>query len=130
MKTKLKKLNVAETELEKAVQNWLNDKASDYDDNLMGVLNDLLQHGCISGMVGSLVYYRDTNDFYDRHQEDIDQLVYDMAEEMGYKNIYEFIASLNGAENVGGEEQHKNLLTWFAFEETARNLGVKAGLDI
>ena len=31
--------------------------------------NDLLSHGCISGMIGSLIYYCDTHKFFDDHYD-------------------------------------------------------------
>lgn len=41
-------------------------------------------------------------------------------EDMGYTKRTEFIASLNGiAEDITTE---KNLLSWFAFEETTRDI--------
>ena len=36
--------------------------------------SDLLQHGCISGVVGKLIYYTDTHAFYDKHYEEIEEL--------------------------------------------------------
>lgn len=35
---------------------------------------DLLQHGCISGMVTSLIYYCDTEAFFDKHYHEIMEL--------------------------------------------------------
>jgi hypothetical protein len=29
---------------------------------------DVLRGGCVSGVVGGLIYYRDTCDFYDAHE--------------------------------------------------------------
>ena len=40
----------------KEVKNWLEGKTADYDGNEKGVLDDLLSHGCISGMVGGLTF--------------------------------------------------------------------------
>jgi len=77
-------------------------------------LNDLTTHGCVSGMIGKLIYYKDTNDFYDKYEDEIE----DLLEELGYKNRFEAIQSLNGSENVGSIEQEKNLLSWFGFEQT------------
>lgn len=88
--------------------------------------SDLLQNGCQSGMIGELIYYGDTNDFYDRYEDEIETLVGDMADSMGYSRPM-FIDSLNGsAENM---TQEKNLLAWFGFEETARVIADSLGIE-
>ncbi len=66
---------------------------------------DLGQHGCISGMVGSLIYYRDTHAFYDTHYHDIEELRHDYEEEMG--------------QPITTDCDWKNHMAWFAFEWVA-----------
>ncbi len=43
-------------------------------------LQGLLQHGCVSGWVSSLIYYSDTHDFYDRFYPEIEDLRMDFEE--------------------------------------------------
>ncbi len=45
--------------------------------------NDLLQHGCISGMVSELVYYRDTHAFFDRYYHEIEEVRESIEEALG-----------------------------------------------
>jgi len=108
--------------LEREVENICEEEAENYDDGIRGFIKDLHQGGCSSGLVGSLVYYSDTTEFYDKFENEIQELINNYTQEFGYKNQLEFISSLNGAENVYGNEQLKNLLAWFAFEETAFQL--------
>ena len=84
-------------------------------------LKNVLNNGCVSGIVSNLIYYKDTNDFYNDFQEEIEELIYNSAEENGEPYL-KFIASLNGADSVGSMEQLKNLLSWFAYEEIARRV--------
>ena len=69
---------------------------------------DLQQYGCISGMVSSLIYYRDTHEFFNTFYEQIQTLKEDVegviCEPLHIKNDI------------------KNFLAWFAFEETAYRL--------
>lgn len=67
---------------------------------------DLLTHGCQSGMVGSLIYYRDTHQFYDTHYNEIEALRYDLEDSFG--------------ESLRVKGDLKNWYAWVAFEETAR----------
>jgi len=62
---------------------------------------DLFQNGCISGMIGSLVYYADTYTFFDRYYAEIEVL----------RQEYELVIPVDC--NL------KNYLAWFAFETVA-----------
>ena len=108
--------------LEQEVKSICEEHASEYDSGMSGFMSDLQYGGCMSGLIGSLCYYSDTNKFYDRFESEIWDLIYECMEEQGQENCLTFIASLNGADNVGSNEQFKNLLAWFAFEETAYRL--------
>lgn len=73
---------------------------------------DLLHHGCISGMVGSLIYYRDTQKFYDTHYDEIEDLRHNMEyAESGF---------------IDGDL--KNTYAWLSFEETAYRMAVNLEL--
>lgn len=89
-------------------------------EEILGYLKNVCEHGGVSGSIPSLIYYKDTNAFYDEYEEEIEELVYELQENGGYKNRLEFLGSLNGAENVCSIEQEKNLLAWLSYEETAR----------
>jgi hypothetical protein len=99
-------------------------------ENIETYFSDLLEHGCVSGMISKLIYYSDTVKFYDKYENEIEDLLEEERKESGYENKFAMIASLNGADNVGSIDQEKNLLSWFAFEETARQLANEIGLEV
>jgi hypothetical protein len=70
-----------------------------------GYLKDLSQGGCQSGMVNSLIYYEDTEEFYNNYASEIDQLK-------------EYIEELNG-EILKIKGNTRNFLAWLAYEEIA-----------
>jgi len=109
------------TPLEKEVTRICKEHASGYDSGMAGFMRDLHYGGCQSGLVGALVYYSDTVKFHDEFEDDIWNLLYESAQDSGV-NILTYVGSMNGAENVGTADQFKNLLAWFAFEETAFRL--------
>jgi len=74
-------------------------------DNPEMFLSDVLAHGCISGVVGSMIYYRDTHAFYDHHYDEIEELRLDWQAETG--------------QPIEIKGDLKNFLAWFAFEHTA-----------
>jgi len=114
-------------ELKGAVLDWLESEDVDY---RLGQIEDLLTHGCVSGMVGSLIYYTDTCKFYADHKAEIYSMAEDQSENIGYKNAFELFANLNGAENVGSIDQLENLLAWYGFEEMARQIADELELEI
>lgn len=75
-----------------------------------------LSHGCSSGMIGELIYYKDTHAFYDKHYSDIEDLREEYKENTG----------------VALEPQGdlKNWYAWLAFEETSRTLAQKIGIEV
>lgn len=83
--------------IEHAVASWL----IDYDDP-QAYLEDLLTHGCISGIVTDLVYYADTYQFFDTHYRQILDLYYE--QDM----------------TVPAQTDIKNYLAWWSFETVAR----------
>jgi hypothetical protein len=78
--------------------------------------SDLLQHGCISGMVGSLIYYHDTHKFFDTHYDEIEKLRLDYQDNIG--------------EPLEIKDNLKNFLAWFSFEQTAYQLALELGLEV
>lgn len=130
MKKHIKKLRklAEESDLKKAVAQWLEEQA-DYDSVEIAISN-LLQGGCVSGVVSNLIYYSDTVKFHDEHHDDIWDLLEEQSKEFGYDSVLEFIGTFQGSKNVGSEDQFKNLLSWYAFEETARQLSYELGIDV
>jgi len=85
-----------------------------------GELRELAQHGAAVGWRG-LTYYSETSALYRRFSEEIWETLIKDAEEYGYRNVFEFIATFRLAD-VANREQVENLLVWYMAERTAREL--------
>ena len=86
-------------------------------DETITYFNDILNHGCISGCVGSLIYYHDTVKFYEENKNDINNLLYETFEITGFNNPIELFGSKwNESDPLCIEDENKNLLSWFSFE--------------
>jgi len=90
--------------------------AMDSYDDIKDWFNDLLTHGCVSGMIGGLVYYCDTHKFYDTHYDEIEELRDEYEDSFG--------------ESLKVDGDLKNWFAWFAYEETARKLASELGFEI
>jgi hypothetical protein len=86
----------------------------------LDTLKDIVEHGVSAGFPG-LSYYSDTCTLYELFKDEIWERLVDDADEFGYKNVYEFIATFNGA-NVGNCVQHENLLVWYMAERIAQDI--------
>ena len=77
---------------------------------------DLLQHGCISGMVSELVYYRDTHAFFERHYYEIEEIRQSLEECIG--------------QSLEVDGDLKNWYVWMAVEETAREIAGELNMNM
>jgi hypothetical protein len=75
---------------------------------------DVLQGGCVSGVVGGLIYYRDTCDFYDAHELAIWDTVADFVADIGDGNVLQYLGGLKNPPQSSVE--FKNAMTWIAVE--------------
>ena len=93
-------------------------------------LQDLTQHGAISGMVGGLIYYHETTQFFNEHRDEILAMLRGLKEDTGLDEKELFGEKWNTWEDLLEEEaddldpladqNNQNLLAWFAVEELAR----------
>ncbi len=106
--TKIKELKKqTDNDLKAYVCNYIID---DYktDDDIKIFFKDLFNHGCVSGMVGGLVYYKDTKEFFIDFMDEIDEIVNEFQDSTG--------------EPIKFDTPTYNSKAWFGFEEMARNI--------
>lgn len=83
-------------------------------------MEDVMTHGCQSGMVGHLIWYTQTEAYYKEHKEEINELLYDLMADTGL-NIGELFGdNWDEADPLALEQFNRNLLAWFGYEETVR----------
>lgn len=119
-----------ESALERNVARWANAHAADYDNGLEGVFNDLFYGGCQSGMVGHLIYHKDTLAFYRKHRAEIEGILTETMQELGTESPSGvFGDKWDKSDPFARDTQNRNLLAWFGFEEAARRLVNRAGIE-
>lgn len=109
------------TEMQKEVTKWLRD-CYDKEDR-KSAYQDLRQYGCVSGMVNGMIYYTDTLDFFERHQDEINDMIKEWMDSVGGEGP--FIAGFKGYDDDDPlclYEINRNLIAWFAFETVAYDL--------
>ena len=83
-------------------------EALEYTDDYLWFFNDLMQYGCQSWMIWSLIYYKDTHTFYDKHYNEIENIRHQLKEEWIIENVPDW--------------DLKNHYAWLAFEHVAYNI--------
>ncbi len=87
-----------------------------------GQVADVVLHGCAGGVVSELIYYADSCAFYEKYKEEIWQRLWDSWSDFGGDSVLHFIATFNGADGVGSDDQFRNLLAWWACEDVCREV--------
>ena len=80
----------------------------DNDNEILAAVEEIVTYGCQSGIVSALITYSDTEKFFDKHSNEIFELIEDMRQED--------IIDMNNF------ELSKNNLAWFAFEIVAQEI--------
>ena len=114
-----------DNELTKRVCEYVIDEWNDYNDK-KHIFTDVLYHGCQSGMVGFLIWYSDTTAFYKKYIEEINTLLYNVQSLTGLYSMKDLFGKKWDEEDpLAIEDYNQNLLAWFGFEETLRNIGLQ-----
>ena len=122
-------LNKPYNKLETFVVKWLNERAKEYDTGINGVIEDLMHGGCASGYVGDLIYYSDTTAFYNKFKSEINDLLKEAVSNCGSSPSDVFGDKWDIEDPLALDLTNQNLLAWFGFEETARNICTHAGIE-
>jgi len=110
--------------LTKRVCNYVIDEWGSYDDK-KNIFTDVLHYGCQSGTVGFLIYYHDTLAFYKKYQDEINELLSESMANMGLYDFSDIFGDKWDKEDpLIRDCSNQNLLAWFGFEETLRNIGL------
>ena len=94
--------NTMEGTLKHEVVEILVDELSDIeDDEILSYMRDIINYGCVSGTVKSLITYKDTEKFFDKYADEIFDLINEKRDDGWDLNNIEF---------------NKNNLAWWSFE--------------
>ena len=118
-----------ESQLQREVkQIILNNIEEDY---IVEFFEDLMNNGCVSGMIGELIYYKDTIAFYNRHKDEINEMLSELLGAYGVNCVSEIFGEKWDIEDpLALETNNQNLLAWFAFEETSRTIAENLGIEL
>lgn len=86
--------------------------------DVLAYLKNVMQYGCQSGMVSSLVYYGDTVEFFEKHKREINEQLGDLVEDIGLP-MEDLFKQWDERDPLVLLKINQNLCAWFGFEHTA-----------
>lgn len=108
--------------LKKDVLEYIINRWGEYKDKT-GIFRDVLRYGCQSGCVNYLIYYSDTIAYYEKYKEEINNLLSDTLKECGVDSPKDLFGDKwDNGDPFARDIYNQNLLAWFGFEETMRNI--------
>lgn len=97
--------------------NWLTERAEDNECGRLDVALRVMEHGCVSGVVPELIYYRDTTAFFKQHRREITALLVEDMQSQGVKSPADFFGDKwDVGDPFARGVQNRNLLAWYGFE--------------
>ena len=78
----LETMETETTGVKNDVINFLLAQAQDSED-AQGIIDNIVTHGCQSGMINHLIYYKDTVKYFEKHENEI----MEMLEELGIEDV-------------------------------------------
>jgi hypothetical protein len=99
-------------------------------DTLESVFRDV-SRGLQSGIISELIYYSDTTKWYKKYRKEIAKMLMDTMNEMGVDSPSDvFGKNWDTTDPFAEDTQNQNLLAWYSFEETARNISYSLGYEL
>lgn len=120
-----------ESKLKKDVISILSRYSKRYDNNYKSLLKDILYNGLQSGVISELIYYSDTLKWYNKHKNIIKQMLRESMLSYGTNNPADLFGKNWDTDDPFIEDTpNQNLLAWFSFEETAREIADRLGYEL
>lgn len=114
----------SDNKLFRHVCSWVIERWSDYSDKT-NIFKDVLYNGCVSGMVSEHIWYSQTTAFYKKYREEINELLKELMDGTGLYSMKDlFGKNWDDEDPLILDTHNQNLLAWFGFEETLRNIGL------
>lgn len=113
------------TGLEKAVTQWIQSTRKSPEE----CFRDLEMGGCAGGCVSRLISYHDIFLFYRKHRRDISNIVVESIRQGELDSPYD-LKDWDMEDPFALDAPNQTLLTWYAFEEAARQLAYRSGIII
>lgn len=114
----------SDNKLFRHVCSWVIGHWSDYSDKV-NIFKDVLYNGCVSGMVSELIWYSQTTAFYKKYRNEINELLKELMDGTGLYSMKDlFGKNWDDEDPLILDTHNQNLLAWFGFEKTLRNIGL------
>ena len=121
----------SENALTKIVCDYIiNEWDDEHEDKNENILLDVINYGCANGAVHWLTYSSDILKFYEDFKNEIYDLLVETMDACGYNNPADLFGDKwDNTDPLAFYESNKQLLAFFGFEETIRNIANEFGIE-
>lgn len=108
----------------------INEWDDEHEGDNQNILLDIINYGCANGAVHWLTYSSDILEFYDSFKNEIYDLLVETLDGCGCKSPADLFGDKwDNTDPLAFFEDNKQLLAFFGFEETARNIANEFGIE-
>ena len=123
--------NESNSALTKCVCDYIiNEWDDEHEDDNKKTLLDIINYGCVNGSVHWLTHSPDILNFYNEYKSEINKMLSNLLFDCEYKSPAELFGDKwDKMDPLALENNNKQLLAWFGFEETLTNITIKFGIE-
>ena len=123
--------NESDNKLTKCVCDYIINEWDDKrEDNNKKTLLDIINYGCVNGSVHWLTHSPDILNFYNEYKNEINEMLSNLLFDCEYKSPADLFGDKwDKTDQLALENNNKQLLAWFGFEETLTNIVIKFGIE-
>ena len=108
----------------------INEWDDEHEENNENILLDIINYGCANGAVHWLTYSSEILKFYNEYKSEINEMLSNLLFDCEYKSPADLFGDKwNKHDPLALENNNKQLLAWFGFEETIINIAIKFGIE-
>lgn len=113
--------------IENKLTNQINDDINDFKNigynSKKDYLEDIIKNGCVNGAVSSLIYYKDTTDFYLKYQNEINDTITEMVEVFDGDDVRDILGkNYDYTDSLFLHRYNRNAIVWAVYEYVCSQL--------
>lgn len=116
LKERIEEMKEVHPIYKEVIEDVLDDLEEETDKAFYNRLDEISSNGCASGIVPSMVHYKYTVSFYNRHKEIINEYISELCNNIGCTSLTDIFTNFDEDDILCLHTTNKNLLAWYGYE--------------
>lgn len=116
LKERLEEMVEINAMYKEVIEDVLDDLEEETDKVFYNRLDEISSNGCASGIVPSMIDYKDTVSFYNRHKEIINEYISELYNNTGCTSFTDIFKDFDTDDILCLHTHNKNLMAWYGYE--------------